>query len=712
MNYLAHTKDGKTFVDENSGQSVIDHLKNTAQYTKKFTQNFNSSEIGELLGLLHDYGKYSDGFQAYIRGAKQKSPHSIIGALQLCKMLGKEGEFLSMPISGHHSGLNNFGNKNALSSHKYFLENSVAPNISQNELSINEIKTNNLIDRSKFQGDYKQYALSVWIKMLFSCLVDADRIDTEEFCTDIKRKTLSLDYNILEEKLDNFIPKSNGEKLNILRNKILQSCISAAEKPQGLFTLTVPTGGGKTLSSLAFAIKHAKKHSLKRIIYVIPYTSIIEQNAQVFKACLGEEFVLEHHSNIITDYEKDFKAKWAAENWDIPIVVTTNVQFFESYYSNKPSSCRKLHNLSESVIIFDEAQNIPINYFSPCIYSICELVTNYNSTAVLCSATQPVIDKYKYKNLQATEIAENPTALAEALKRVEYEFIGRKTDEEILQEIQKYTSALIIVNTRKHAFLLYEQLKKLHCNVCHLSTLITPLDRRKALEMVKSNLKNSKPVILISTSLIEAGVDIDFPVVLRAISGMDSIIQAGGRANREGKQAMGRVLVFEPTDAPAPKSQRNQINFTKEVIEVLGNDAFGLQGIKKYFTLLNAYAENSKEKIDSNNIIGDHSSFEYKTVSCNFKLIEQNTHSIVIQSEANKSLIARVRKGEISSNLLRELGQYTVNIYKTEYDFLKSQNVIEDYNGVLIMNTANFYSPTTGLKVFTQENLNAEFFEI
>ncbi len=706
MKYIAHTPDGKTFNNEDECQSLIAHLTKAAEYAADFADDFGARDTGYLLGLLHDLGKYSEEFQLYIRGKKPSASHKVAGAIKLKELYGGDGMRVGMAIAGHHGGLHNVGTKNDVGNNSY---------LSLLAQSKSEITTSELPIPAHFPAapfalskENNRFELSIYIKMLFSALVDADRIDTEEFCTGRKRESIQCNANELWDKLTLYMPENDGRAINQIRSGILADCITAADKPQGLYTLTVPTGGGKTLSSLAFALRHAIKHGLKRIVYVIPYTSIIEQNAAVFKKCMGESVVLEHHSNILIDEENDFRSKWATENWDIPIIVTTNVQFFESFYSNNPSKCRKLHNLAKSVIIFDEAQGLPINYFSACINAICELVQHYSTTAVLCSATQPVISKFKYKHMQVSEIASNPALLAERLKRVEYQYIGSKSNDELKELICEHSSALVILNTRRHAYDIYKLIKQSRADVYHLSTLMTPQHRRATLAKVRELLKDKQPVTLISTSLIEAGVDIDFPVVFRAISGIDSIIQAGGRANREGKlDGIGQVIVFVPSDAVIPQTIRTNVGITKEVIELYGDNAFSLEGIEKYFKLFQSAAVNNDNLLDSKNIMALQNALQYKDVAEKFKLIEQQTYSIVIPTDENAQLIRDVRSGNFSTKILRQLSQYTVGIYDKEYNLLRKDNVIESFDNIHLLNSSSYYNQETGLEIFTSENLNA-----
>ncbi len=569
MIYLAHTKDGKNFTGEENSQTLKDHLENVSRYAECFANDFDAGEIGALLGLVHDFGKYQAKFQERIRNKSVKVDHASAGAKVLADTFLEMGWLHGMVVAGHHTGLKDSGNGNNMGDTTYAarMNNYQGETIDfEKEITL---PSSLILKKFNYDRENWSFAFATYFKMLFSCLVDADWTDTEEYVTDVKREGISYTIDELLRKVNAGIPVNNGSPLNNIRAEILQDCRLAAKSEQGLFTLTVPTGGGKTLSSLAFALEHARKNNLKRVIYVIPYTSIIEQNADVIARILGAEYVLEHHSQV-EDIEDDVnrdddiknnlqkKMKWASENWDIPVILTTNVQFFESFFSNKPSKTRKLHNIAKSVVIFDEAQMLPRELLSPSMFAISELVSNYNVTAVLCSATQPAISRYKYQKLKLREIISDPQGLAEKLKRVNFEDVGKKKDEEILEIFIENPQAMCIVNSRKHAYALYTLVVedgRLE-SVYHLSTLMHANHRREVLKEVRKRLDNQENVILIATSLVEAGVDIDFPLVLRSIAGIDNIIQAGGRANREGKLEKGRVLIFEPTSEAGkiPKS--------------------------------------------------------------------------------------------------------------------------------------------------------------
>jgi CRISPR-associated endonuclease/helicase Cas3 len=419
------------------------------------------------------------------------------------------------------------------------------------------------------------------------------------------------------------------------------------------------------------------------------------------------------------DNKQATQMKWASENWDIPVVLTTNVQFFESFFSNKPSKTRKLHNISRSVVIFDEAQMLPRELLSPSMYAISELVTNYRVTAVLCSATQPAIGQYKYQRLPLIEIIHDPQHLSNELKRVNYEVIGKKSDDEILQILNDNPRAMCIVNSRKHAYALYKLAKdeKQMESIYHLSTLMHSKHRRKVLKEVKEKLIRKENVILIATSLVEAGVDIDFPLVMRSIAGIDSIIQAGGRANREGKLERGRVLVFEPTSemGKIPKSILSMVSVTQEVIRVLGEEAFENEGVQLYFENL-YHASSSGNVLDVKNILGEfqvkanHYQFNFETVAKKYKIIEDNTKTVIINiSDETNQPVQELRKNIFRRETIRKLQQYSVSVYKHEYEKLKAENALEILeSGYSILNNSQYYDGKTGLDIFSIDNKNAE----
>ena len=433
----------------------------------------------------------------------------------------------------------------------------------------------------------------------------------------------------------------------------------------------LPTGGGKTVASLAFALQHAVENHMDRVIYVIPYTSIIEQNAQVFREILGSENVLENHSNVDYESSEEFKPmQLAAENWDKPVVVTTNVQFFESLYANKSSKCRKLHNIVNSVIIFDEAQMLPPNYLKPCMAMIEELLQQYGTSIVLCTATQPALQQFLPEKYVARELCPRREEQFRFFERVTYQNIDTVTEEEMAEKLQQEWHALCIVNTRKRAQRLYERLQGE--GVYHLSTTMYPAHRRRVLAEIGKRLKDEtgKKCIVISTSLVEAGVDLDFTSVYRELAGVDSIIQAAGRCNRNDKRGKEEsiVRIFQWEDKERVSGQRQQIDTTKNLLAE-GRDITALDNITEYFRRLYRI---KGESLDMKKILEkfDGGDYQFATVAKDFKLIEENTVTVYIDQEPEaKALLQEIRQQGLTKSRMRKAGQYCVSVRKKgEYE--------------------------------------------
>ena len=512
--------------------------------------------------------------------------------------------------------------------------------------------------------------------MLYSCLVDADFLDTERFMSNgtVQRDSGEC-MEVLLDKLKDWISKwlvnRDDITVNGRRSEILRNCLEQGKAPKGLFQLTVPTGGGKTVASLAFALQHAVEHHMDRVIYVIPYTSIIEQNAQVFREILGNENVLENHSNVDYEISEDFKPmQLAAENWDKPVVVTTNVQFFESLYANKSSKCRKLHNIVNSVIIFDEAQMLPPNYLKPCMAMIEELLQQYGTSVVLCTATQPALQQFLPEKYVARELCPRREEQFRFFERVTYQNIDTVTEEEMAEKLQQEWHALCIVNTRKRAQRLYERLQGE--GVYHLSTTMYPAHRRRVLAEIGKRLddKKGKKCIVISTSLVEAGVDLDFTSVYRELAGVDSIIQAAGRCNRNGERGKedSIVRIFRWNERENVSGQRQQIDTTKNLLEE-GRDITALDNITEYFRRLYRI---KGESLDMKKILEkfDGGDYEFATAAKDFKLIEENTVMVYIDQEPEaKALLQEIRQQGLTKSRMRKAGQYCVSVRKKgEYE--------------------------------------------
>lgn len=681
MEYFAHT-------DGNRTQTMKEHLYGTAELAGEFARRFGKKEWGYCCGLLHDIGKYSEAFQEKIRNnSDRRVDHATAGA-RVCKEKGGLYPFLEYCIAGHHVGLPDYGSSSDAGS---------APTLSgrrkkkiedysayKDEIQIPELKTDPF-DPEKSPDPY--YSLSVFMRMLFSCLVDADFLDTERFMKagDTGREageSLEKLLRKLETHIEGWLSNQETETVNGRRTEILKRCLECGKMERGLFQLTVPTGGGKTVASLAFALRHAVKNGMDRVIYVIPYTSIIEQNAEVFRKILGEQNVLENHYNV--DYESSEELKpmqLAAENWDKPVVVTTNVQFFESLYANKSSRCRKLHNVANSVIIFDEAQMLPPDYLKPCIAMMEELVDLYRSSIVLCTATQPALNSFFRKSRQVTELCPRVEEQFRFFARVTYQNLGTISEDDLVGRLQKETQALCIVNTKKRAQKLYQSMKEE--GVFHLSTAMYPKHRRKVLEMIRERLSKGEKCVLISTSLVEAGVDLDFQSVYRQLAGVDSMIQAAGRCNREGKRAVGdsKVFLFQFEEKENVPGQRLQIDVAKLLLLSEGEDIFSLDGIEKYFQWLYRFRGGS---LDKKKILQEFQDKQYNfaKVGKEFKLIEEDTKTIFISREPDaEELLLQIKCQGYTKSTMRKAGQYCVQLYENEFEKIRGAGMVSPVSG-------------------------------
>ena len=707
MKYLAH------IAEDGTEQTVREHLEGTAKLASQFAAEFDAESQGELAGMYHDIGKYTDKFQKRLHGGKERVDHATAGARECLK---QKQPYAALAISGHHGGLPNGGGKADIAGQGTFLGRmkkslpdysafSNLKEISEN-FPIHAVLPKFLMERP---DPLKQ---AFFTRMLFSCLTDADFLDTEAFMEG-ERETLQWDMKQLDEILcqhtERWFPPKN--ELNTLRCEILRSCQKHGEQDSsGLFTLTVPTGGGKTIASLSFALKHAVQHNKKRIIYVIPYTSIIEQTAETFRDILGEEYVLEHHSNVeYSDHEsaesyldkKLLQKSKATENWDMPIVVTTAVQFFESLYSNKTSKCRKLHNLANSIIIFDEAQMLPIPYLRPCVYAITQLVQNYKVSAVLCTATQPALEDIIssfWKYVYITELCPKDIAGNTIFRRTTFESIGKCSWEGLCEQLNEQEQVLCIVNSRKNAETVYQGL----CGkgIYHLSTLMHPKHRKKVLDTIRQRLKDGLPCKVVSTSLIEAGVDVDFPCVYRELAGLDSILQAAGRCNREGKRNTGqsKVFIFESENS-APPMFGMQIGATRAVMRYY-EDFSTEQAIHAYFDEL--FTLKGEENLDKKHILKrlQRENFPFEDVAKDFKLIETDTRTVYILGEDENELRQQLLEGVHNRQLLRKASQYSVAVYPQHFQALYDAGdieLIEEESAVL--NNLTLYSEDTGLSL-------------
>lgn len=736
--YYGHSLKGK---DKSEWQLLKTHLSDTARKAKKFGEDAGVGDLAHTTALLHDIGKYSRAFQARLDGNGRKVDHATAGAREVLKLFNKNGleknlaTMLSYCIAGHHTGLPDYGDPTDVDGTGTLLSRVEKKRLEDYSAYRTEIDPASLVlNGRKLKTSNEAFSVAFMTRMIFSALVDADFQDTETFMQqEEKPRGGHASIDMLCETFNNAIQKFDNPQgeINKKRTETLKACKEGAELDQGFFTLTIPTGGGKTLASMAFALNHAKRHGLKRVIYVIPFTSIIEQNAGVFKEYLGVDNVLEHHSNF--DWKKGNKTdsdeaddetkevldklKLASENWDIPIVVTTNVQFFESLFANRSSNCRKLHNIAKSVIIFDEAQMLPREYLDPCMLGVKELVTNYGASAVFCTATQPALNQ-RLPNVTFTELAPDSQALFDFYKRVEVKNIGKTADVDLLEKINSHEQALCIVNTRRHAKGLFDQLDM--DGSYHLSTLMCPTHRKQVLEEVRGRLKEGKPCRVISTQVMEAGIDVDFPVGFRALAGLDSIIQAAGRVNREMKRDASNVYVFDP-ETPfikrTPIFIKQGAAFAESVIRKFDGQVDSKAAIEEYFNSL--YYVQSKGAFDVKKILSRFDNgieFGFKKAAEDFRMIDRSTVSIVIPyNEEAKSLIDGARNHPYPFTFARQLQMYTVNIYEKEFEKLQSKGVIETVNDTYQVlaeaSMKEFYNEKTGLVLPADAGGDAVFFD-
>ena len=646
---------------------------------------------GFLVGLWHDLGKFAPEWQTYLASKADahaaevsgKVDHSTAGAQHSVSAHSLLGHLLAYPIAGHHSGLLDGTSNHACQAKR--LQKDEIPDFSTAPTEITSTKIPPI--PPFLSKDRDRFSLSLFTRLIFSALVDADFLATEAFMNErqASERNISPDgilkiiSSLIDSRIDTFPEPQSDDSVNQQRRSVVDDCRRAATQPSGIFSLTVPTGGGKTLSSLSFALRHAIAQGQRRIIYVVPFTSIIEQNAEVIRQIIGHlaspnfEPLIEHHSALSPEKESA-SSRLAAENWDAPIVITTAVQFYESFFAAKTSRCRKLHNIANAVVILDEAQSLPVDFLHPCLRLLEELAKNYHTSVVLCTATQPAInhdpEDFPIGLKNCREIISDPQSLFAALKRVEVKSLGEMTDVGLVSKLAQSPQALCIVNRRKHAQELFQSLGEDDGNY-HLSALMCPQHRSGILMEIRERLDQRLPTRVISTQLIEAGVDIDFPVVFRALAGLDAIAQAAGRCNRHGRLSTnGTTYVFRPEDQKAETYFRETAQVAHQLID-LHPDLIGQEAIRHYFDLY--YFQQSK-RWDSKSILDDFDvqqnpdfpfHFQFAEVAQKFRLINDWQVPIVIPfDEKARELIAQLRNPNIPLHrkLLRGLQRYTVQI--------------------------------------------------
>lgn len=733
-NPIARPRPGLPF---SSGQPLLEHCQNVARISGQFADRFDSKPFLQIAGMLHDLGKAIEAWQRYLRasvdesaqGATRKNApikHAAAGiaaAFDLYPQL--YAVILAYIVAGHHAGLpdgsSGIGGKNP------------APGWSLDDWRKEGKKDyaalgdaivlfrDHLPDPSTLHvpgfitdGDdeHRAQALPFWIRMLYSCLVDADCLDAEAVANPLASSLRGQHASLPElfDKLNTHLatfPAPETGSVNEIRAEILADCRAAAHQTPGVFSLTVPTGGGKTLSGMAFALGHAVKYNKCRVIHVIPYTSIIEQTADVFSGIFDAENVCEHHSGVDADEtDEPTAARLATENWDAPIVVTTSVQFFESLYASRGSKCRKLHSLADSVIVLDEAQLVPVELLEPCIEALRLLVHGYGVTLVLSTATQPSFPK-----LHAREIIPDPASLYSRLRRTRFVWpkhdaktIATTTWPKLAAELRAHDSFLCVVNTRKDARELWRELGR---DVFHLSTLMCGQHRRDVLLAIRRRLNANEPTKLVSTQLIEAGVDVDFPVVYRALAGMDSIAQTGGRCNREGKFAgLAEVHVFVPETNTPPGLVTKGKDIVAEFIRTLSPEAFEAPDIfSEYFRRLYGVANGKGETIL--HAMGkevQNGVFPFRTIAQEFRLITDDTIPIIVTYGDDNNLADRIRKDGLNWKLLRQAQRYMVSPIRPIAERLERSGCIEQIaDGLYALTDLGGYDKNTGLDIWKDD---------
>ena len=720
--YYAHARESANGNKEY--QTVAQHLTSTAELCRGFAAAFGAEADGKLAGLSHDIGKCTDAFQDRLLNDGPIVDHATAGAMA-CAMRGNP--YVSACVAGHHGGLPDFGNmRTARKDDGTFYGRLLK---GRNEQCLERCSDSGVTLPPPTVSAAQKLAplqASFWTRMLYSCLVDADFLDTEQFMNGERGRGGYDDIPTLLARLQAYIEPWQQPKteLNRLRCEILNTCIQAGSKPKGVYTLTVPTGGGKTVASLAFALRHAVEHGMQRVIYVIPYTSIIDQNAQVFRDILGSGNVLEHHSGVQFDLSdgapaEDVRKALATENWDMPVVMTTAVQLFESLYAARSSQCRKLHNLANSVIIFDEAQMLPLPHLRPCVAAMASLAEQFHSTVVLCTATQPSLDDLLHTyapDCSVTELCPQTAALYDRFRRVTFRQAGTLTDEALAERLSEQRQALCIVNSRKAAQSLYTLLPPE--GSYHLSTLMIPAQRQALLGEIRERLRQGEPCRVVSTSLIEAGVDVDFPAVYRELAGLDSVMQAAGRCNREGKRPVDEsvVTIFERTELP-PLLFQSAIGAAKEALGE-DRDPAAPETMARYFHSLR---DLTGDALDKQGVIKaftqgiEGCEFPFRTVAEKFHLIDRNTYTVYIPYGEGAALLQRLRDGECSKELYRKLGRYAVSIYDKHFQALYHAGALLTARDVpaldedsAILTDLTLYSETMGLSL-EPENGKAEF---
>ena len=713
-------------ISEERTQSIKDHVEGVAELASQYANDM-MCDYAYKIGLAHDIGKYADDFQKRLEGSKVHFEHSSCGAIELGKLakgninLENMTYMLQYCVAGHHTGLPDGGSSvdsaesdntlNAkLNRAKYYNGTSDYSSY-KDEISLGLPDYSNLMQELGRSADKNEFIekYAFFTRYLFSCLTDADFIDTERFCSPDTDRQLHADFTVAEEKTDAKLANLSSSRCETLLQKSRKSLQDQAVKniisDSHIHILDMPTGSGKTLCSIKIALNLLNEKKKKRIIYVIPYTSIIEQTAKVFGDMFGEDIdIVQHHSNYCYDKDdnEEFdstekKLKRSTENWDAPLIITTSVQFFQSLYHYKGSRLRKLHNLADSVIIFDEVHMLPIECLQPCLRAIGFITKYLNSEALFLSATMPDFSEMlrRYGSGEKYNELIRDKSDFKYFRKCSYSYIGKTDPESIAEKTLGNTSSLIIVNSKKAARNTYDLLSG---KKYHLSTYMTPKDRSETIKKIREDLEHNENITVVSTSLVEAGVDLSFDTVYREIAGLDSILQSGGRCNREGKQESGNVIIFE-TDDKLKGDIKIRASIVKDMLEK-GKDIASEECIREYYNRLFSYLD---EQIAGNTIAEMTNAFDsipFRTYAENFKLIKDETISVIINNcdEVSK-LLEQLKYG--SKSAVRKLQPYSVALkIHGEFDKALKLGLIDDkVYGVFVLQNNVYYNKETGLDV-------------
>ncbi len=710
-------------------EPVRDHLREVAEMAAAFAEPFGAAGWAYAAGMAHDIGKYSEAFQDHILRDGPKVDHSTAGALLMADDIHLP--LLAYCVAGHHAGLPDGGtpvdDSVTLCGRLQKARSGGIPDCGryQDEIAIKPPEPPELLHHPPASREDQAFSLAFLVRMVFSCLVDADFLCTERFMSGGSRPALLSDSlpalrDRLEERLARFYPPRTD--LNRRRCGVLDDCLRTARDSTGIYTLTAPTGSGKTYALMRFALQHACDHGMARVICAEPYTSIIEQNAQVYRDVLGDENVLEHQANFDFDASElvvdgiGARLRLASENWDAPVIVTTNVQLFESLFANRTSRCRKLHNIANSVIVLDEAQMIPTQFLAPCVKALAELVENYGCTVVLSSATQPALERFfKDDGHAVTEIVSDLDSLFDDLKRVTYRSLGPVEDEELAGRLAAHEQALCIVNSRRQARALFDLLQPRvdSSTLFHLTTLMYPAHRQEALSQIRGRLAAGRPCVVVATSLVEAGVDLDFPTVYRAVAGVDSMVQAAGRCNRENRRVASDSVVYlfeNATRYGLPAEVRQRAAVARVVLpgleardaDVSATDA--LDTVASFFS--NLYTVKGSEGLDRERIVPVLSDWlrpgfpciDFADVAWRFKLIEDGSFPVIVPVDEVARDVQLLELGIASRASMRRISRYTVSLYEHDIRALADSGAIRAVaQGTYVLDDLRRYRSETGL---------------